>query len=158
MLRLLTPLPYDIAVGVWLVITMGLYVGGVLLMLKTCPALDQAHRWLVVLLAVSFEPFLFECWLGGQCVLRRPRATPREGQRHARDIDYRHLVAALQRKPGAFARWVMRDAAFPRAVYRQTWERLPQRGPSAKLARRWWVCWRWRPAGTRRNWPVSWSS
>jgi hypothetical protein len=33
-------------------------------------------------------------------------------------------VAALKRKPGAFARWVLRDAAFPRAVYRQTWERL----------------------------------
>jgi hypothetical protein len=39
-------------------------------------------------------------------------------------IDYRHLVGALKRKPGAFARWVLRDAAFPRAVYRQTWERL----------------------------------
>ncbi len=33
-------------------------------------------------------------------------------------------MAALRRKPGAFARWVLRDAAFPRAVYRQTWERL----------------------------------
>jgi transposase InsO family protein len=65
-----------------------------------------------------------ECWLGGQCVLRRPRATHREGQRHPRDIDYRHLVAALKRKPGAFARWVLRDAVFPRQVYRQTWERL----------------------------------
>jgi transposase InsO family protein len=65
-----------------------------------------------------------ECWLGGQCVLQRPRATHRDGQRHPRDIDYRHLVAALKRKPGAFARWVLRDAVFPRAVYRQTWERL----------------------------------
>lgn len=65
-----------------------------------------------------------ECWLGGQCVLKRPRATHRDGQRHPRDIDYRHLVAALRRKPGAFARWVLRDAVFPRAVYRQTWERL----------------------------------
>jgi hypothetical protein len=65
-----------------------------------------------------------ECWLGGQCVLSRPRATPQEGQRHGRSIDYRHLVGALKRKPGAFARWVLRDAAFPRAVYRQTWERL----------------------------------
>jgi len=65
-----------------------------------------------------------ECWLGGQCVLQRPRATHRDGQRHPRDIDYRHLVGALKRKPGAFARWVLRDAVFPRAVYRQTWERL----------------------------------
>ena len=66
-----------------------------------------------------------ECWLGGAVRARRGRgdatatasATPR-------DIDYRHLVAALKRKPGAFARWVLRDAVFPRAVYRQTWERL----------------------------------
>ena len=65
-----------------------------------------------------------ECWLGGQCVLQRERAVRREGGRHARDIDYRHLVAALQRKPGAFARWVLRDAAFPREVYKKTWERL----------------------------------
>lgn len=65
-----------------------------------------------------------ECWLGGQCVLQRPRARHRDGQRHPRNIDYRHLVAALKRKPGAFARWVLRDAVFPRAVYRQTWERL----------------------------------
>lgn len=65
-----------------------------------------------------------ECWLGGQRVLECPRATHRDGQRHPRRIDYRHLVAALKRKPGAFARWVLRDAVFPRAVYRQTWERL----------------------------------
>lgn len=72
-----------------------------------------------------------ECWLGGQCVLQCQRATPRSGQRHARNIDYRHLVSALKRKPGAFARWALRDAVFPRAVYRRTWERL-----SAALAER----------------------
>ncbi|WP_418317605.1 IS21 family transposase [Piscinibacter sakaiensis] len=72
-----------------------------------------------------------ECWLGGQCVLERSRATHRDGQRHPRNIDYRHLVAALRRKPGAFARWVLRDAVFPRDIYRRTWERL-----SAALAER----------------------
>ena len=30
----------------------------------------------------------------------------------------------MKRKPGAFARWVQRGAAFPRAIYRQTWEQL----------------------------------
>jgi hypothetical protein len=39
-------------------------------------------------------------------------------------IGYRHLVQALERKPGAFARWVLREAVFPREVYRRTWERL----------------------------------
>ena len=76
-----------------------------------------------------------ECWLGGQCVLQRPRATQRDGQRHPRDIDYRHLVAALQRKPGAFARWVLRDAAFPRDVYRQTWERLVAAKPERQACK-----------------------
>ena len=76
-----------------------------------------------------------ECWLGGQCVLNRPRAQRLDGQRHARDIDYRHLVAALQRKPGAFARWVLRDAAFPRAVYRQTWERLAAAVPERQACK-----------------------
>lgn len=65
-LRLLTGFNYDIAVIIWLLISMSLHVSGVLLVLKTCPLLDHQHRWLVVLLAVSFEPFLFECWLGGQ--------------------------------------------------------------------------------------------
>jgi transposase InsO family protein len=72
-----------------------------------------------------------ECWLGGTRVLERARLNHRDGQRHPRDIDYRHLIAALRRKPGAFARWVLRDAMFPRAVYRQTWERL-----SARLSER----------------------
>ncbi len=68
-----------------------------------------------------------ECWLGGTRVLERARLSHYDGQRHPRDIDYRHLIGALRRKPGAFARWVLRDAMFPRAVYRQTWERLSTR-------------------------------
>lgn len=72
-----------------------------------------------------------ECWLGGVCVLERPRLTQCDGQRRPRDIDYRHLIGALRRKPGAFARSVLREAMFPRAVYRQTWERL-----SAQLSER----------------------
>ena len=76
-----------------------------------------------------------ECWLGGQCVLSLPRARPVDGQRVGRSIDYRHLVGALKRKPGAFARWVLRDAAFPRAVYRQTWERLTVQRPEREACR-----------------------
>jgi len=70
-----------------------------------------------------------ECWLGGQRVYECPRATRRNGQRQARHIDYRHLVEGLKRKPGAFARWVLRDEMFPREIYRQTWERLSAQLP-----------------------------
>ena len=76
-----------------------------------------------------------ECWLGGQCVLSMPRARPAQGQRVGRSIDYRHLVGALKRKPGAFARWVLRDAAFPRAAYRQTWQRLSAQRPEREACK-----------------------
>jgi transposase InsO family protein len=76
-----------------------------------------------------------EGWLGGQRVLERTRATHADGCRHPRNIDYRHLVAALRRKPGAFARWVLRDAAFPREVYRRTWERLAQALPERQACK-----------------------
>ena len=76
-----------------------------------------------------------ECWLGDQCVLKLTRATRHDGQRHPRNIDYRHLVAALRRKPGAFPRWVLRDAVFPRAVYRQTWDRLAAARPEREACK-----------------------
>ena len=64
------------------------------------------------------------CYLGGQQVFDSPRAVRCEGERYARRIDYRHLVENLRRKPAAFARWVFREDAFPRTIYRQTWEAL----------------------------------
>ncbi len=76
-----------------------------------------------------------ECWLGGARVLDRVRPSRLDGQRHARDIDYRHLIGAMKRKPGAFARSVLRDALFPRAVYRQTWERLSTRLPEREACK-----------------------
>ena len=76
-----------------------------------------------------------EGWLSGQCVVSLPKARPAEGQRVGRAIDYRHLVGALKRKPGAFARWVLRDAAFPRPVYRQTWERLISQRPEREACK-----------------------
>jgi len=76
-----------------------------------------------------------ECWLGGKQVFECPRATRRNGQHHGRQIDYRHLVEGLKRKPGAFARWVLRDEAFPRAIYRQTWENLSTHLPERQACK-----------------------
>ena len=98
--------------------------------LYSVPSQLVGHRLMVRQYAQHIE-----CWLGGQCVLSMPRARPLQGQRVGRSIDYRHLVGALKRKPGAFARWVLRDAAFPRAVYRQTWERLAAQLPERQACR-----------------------
>lgn len=76
-----------------------------------------------------------ECHLSGQRVFECPRAIRSNGQRHARQIDYRHLVENLKRKPGAFARWVFRDDVFPRSIYRQTWENLSAQLPERQACK-----------------------
>ena len=39
-------------------------------------------------------------------------------------IDYRHVIASLVRKPGAFASYLYREEMFPRPVFRQAYDRL----------------------------------
>lgn len=89
-----------------------------------------------------------ECWLGGQRVLERTRATHADGCRHPRNIDHRDLVAALKRKPGAFARWccaMQSSRARSIGAHGSGWRRP---GRNAKPARRWWGCCHWPPTDT----------
>ncbi len=65
-LRPLTRVPYEAAVAIWLIISASLYGGGVWLLLHSLPDLRREHAGIVLLTALSFEPFLMECWLGGQ--------------------------------------------------------------------------------------------
>jgi len=39
-------------------------------------------------------------------------------------IDYRHVIQALLRKPGAFARYHYREELFPSSTYRRAYDRL----------------------------------
>lgn len=49
--------------------------------------------------------------------------------------DYRHLLPALKRKPGALARSALRDALFPRTEYRQMWAQIKDQLPEAAARR-----------------------
>jgi hypothetical protein len=42
-------------------------------------------------------------------------------------INYRHVIDSLLRKPGGFRNYRHRDDLFPRAVFRQAWEALARR-------------------------------
>ncbi len=53
------------------------------------------------------------------------------GRQHPR-IDYRHMISSLVRKPGAFRRFVYREAFFPTLVFRQAYDALV--GKNAGLA------------------------
>lgn len=65
-LRPITWLPYETAFALWLVVSAALYLAGLALVRRTVPALAPDDWRLVLLLAVTFEPFLLECWMGGQ--------------------------------------------------------------------------------------------
>ena len=70
-----------------------------------------------------------EAWLGGVKVFECERLYGSVADRHPRRIDWRHMLLCLRRKPGAFARWALRDAMFPRSEYAQAWERISERLP-----------------------------
>jgi hypothetical protein len=62
-------------------------------------------------------------------VVARPERVRGEG---LDGVDYRHLVHSLVRKPGAFRRYVYREAMFPTLIFRRAYDALAER--SAKWA------------------------
>lgn len=75
-----------------------------------------------------------EGWLGNVCVLELPRGQP-DATGRGKVVDYRHLLPALKRKPGALARSALRNELFPRTEYRQMWAQLREQLPEAAACR-----------------------
>jgi hypothetical protein len=98
--------------------------------LYSVPSRLIGHR-----LQFRLYPERLEGWLGGVCVFESVRGAVPAGKRRGKQLDYRHLLPALKRKPGAFARWALRDDMFPRAEYRQTWERLVETLPERQACK-----------------------
>jgi hypothetical protein len=76
-----------------------------------------------------------EAYLGEHCVLNAQRPRSAGATLRAKVIDYRHLLPALKRKPGALVRWRLRDALFPRSEYAMTWQRLLEQVSERSAAR-----------------------
>jgi hypothetical protein len=66
------------------------------------------------------HPATVEIWYRGALVEGMPRV---RGDCEHR-IDYRHIIAALVRKPGAFARYRFREELFPTLIFRQAYDAL----------------------------------
>lgn len=64
--RLFALLPYAWSFAAWLVASAVLYTTAVGLTLRVCPAIPTKDRVSIWLLALSFNPFTLEAWLGGQ--------------------------------------------------------------------------------------------
>ena len=69
---------------------------------------------------VRVHPTMLELHYGGQVVEVFPRL---RGDKHHR-IDYRHVIASLVRKPGAFANYRFREELYPTLVFRRAYDAL----------------------------------
>lgn len=68
------------------------------------------------------HPDIIEVFYGDQ---KKPTATmPRLRGDQYHQIDYRHVIWSLVRKPGAFARYRFREELFPSLVFRRTYDAL----------------------------------
>lgn len=61
-----------------------------------------------------------EVYLGGQ----HQETLERVRGRGAYNVNWRHVIGWIMKKPGAFRRYRYRDALFPTATFREAWERL----------------------------------
>jgi hypothetical protein len=66
-----------------------------------------------------------EVWYAGERLQQMERLRGQDNHR----IDYRHLIAWLVRKPGAFARYVYREDLYPTVTYRRAYDALVAQQP-----------------------------
>jgi transcriptional regulator with XRE-family HTH domain len=84
-------------------------------------------------LTVRVRAEVLELYLGAN----RLETLPRVRGQHQQQINYRHLIDSLVRKPGAFAQYRYHDALFPALLFRQAYDSLcrshPQRADQPYL-------------------------
>lgn len=71
-------------------------------------------------LTVRVHADMIECEYRGAMVARMERLVGAERDR----IDYRHIIHSLVRKPGAFRRYVFREALYPTLTFRRAYDAL----------------------------------
>ena len=68
-----------------------------------------------------------DCYYGNQFVMTLPRVFGSNGKRRAKQIDYRHVIDSLVKKPGAFYNYQHRDALLPSDTYHAIWHILDKK-------------------------------
>ena len=72
------------------------------------------------MVSIHLYEWHLEVYYGRQLVVTLPRLLGQQRQQ----INYRHVIDSLLRKPGGFRDYRYREALFPLLVFRQAWERL----------------------------------
>ena len=75
------------------------------------------------------------CYLGGVQVAELSRVYGNRKKKRAKNIDYRHVIDSLVKKPMAFFHSQIRDALLPNAQYQEIWQVVKSRLPSREASR-----------------------
>lgn len=96
----------------------------------TVPSRLIGHR-----LRIRLYDDRLDVFLGGTQLLTLPRGRASSCGRHDQVVNYHHVIHSLRRKPMALLGLVYRDQLFPRAAYRQTFDRLIESLPERQACR-----------------------
>lgn len=66
-----------------------------------------------------------EVWFGG----RKRYTCPRLSGRGKHNVDYRHVIDGLRRKPGAFRQYTYQECCFPTTTFRMVYDQLRETSP-----------------------------
>lgn len=90
-------------------------------------------RLIGMMLKVHVYDDRLQCYVSGDHVITLMRL--RKQHRRAHQIDYRHIIGTLVRKPQAFRNYVYKEELFPTLAFRQAWEVLDRQLDDRKACR-----------------------
>ncbi len=76
-----------------------------------------------------------ECYLGSTCTVTLPRAFVSDNNHRGRQVDYRHVIGSLEKKPQAFRYSQLRDDLLPDETYKEVWNWLDQEMEARKACK-----------------------
>lgn len=86
-------------------------------------------------LRVNIYDYRLEAYLGTSLTVTLPRAFTTDNNHRARQVDYRHVIKSLAKKPQAFRYCQLRDDLFPDATYKSVWSWLDQKIEARKACK-----------------------
>jgi hypothetical protein len=75
------------------------------------------------------------CYLGTKHLLTLNRKRAKVGEPRARNVDYRHVIHSLAKKPQAFRRSQLRDDLLPTDIYKNIWQHVDATMPPKESCR-----------------------
>lgn len=100
-----------------------------------CSLYSVPSRLIGATLQVHLYHDRLRCYQGGSYVAEMTRVYGERPKRRAKNIDYRHMIDSLVKKPMAFFHSQLRDDFLPNDEYRRAWEMISARLDAREASR-----------------------